>query len=282
MGFGADHEVRRLRHEIGLRMRFGAVRRLVARKAVWPCVVALLASGGIWLARAQQERPRVETKFTIGRVRYTVPMSGMSGFGRRGGRGGGGGEPPWAHDWPNSEENFMKILAEVTRIDVNPGGHVISFDNDEVFKYPIGYLCEVGYLNLSDQEVANMREYLLRGGFLIVDDFRGWDAMANFQYQMRRVFPDRSLEELPHTHPIFTCFYDISSLNLAPPPIYGGQYVPSYFGMFDDNRRLMMVVDYNNDISDYWEWSANPFYRMEETNEAFKYGVNYVMYALTH
>jgi hypothetical protein len=275
------HSVRGFMREIGIRLKHRAVWRLFARKAVWPFAAILSISGGIWLARAHQERPRVETKFTMGRIRYSTPMYGF-GFGRRGGGRGGGGEPPWGHDWPNSEENFMKILAEVTRIDVNPGGHVISFDNEEVFKYPIAYLCEVGFLNLSEKEVANMREYLLRGGFLIVDDFRYDDALANFQYQMKRVFPDRSLEDLPRNHPIFTCFYDVSNLYMAPPPIYDRRLVPAYFGMFDDNRRLMMVVDYNNDISDYWEWSANPFYRVEDTNEAFKYGVNYVMYALTH
>lgn len=248
-------------------------------KTVWLLAAVLAVSGGLWLARAQQERPRVETKFTMGRIRYSVPMRQGFGFGRR---GRGGGEPPWGHDWPSSEENLMKIMAEVTRIDVNPGGHVVSFDSEEVFKYPIAYLCEVGSLNLSDKEAANMREYLLRGGFLIVDDFRGEDALANFQYQMKQVFPERDLEDLPRSHPIFTCFYDISNLYIAPPPIYGRRFVPAYLGMFDDDRRLMMVVDYNNDISDYWEWSANPFYNIEDTNEAFKYGVNYVMYALTH
>jgi hypothetical protein len=96
---------------------------------------------------------------------------------------------------------------------------------------------------------------------------------------MRLVFPDRSFEELPRTHPIFTCFYDISSLDIRPP--YGG-LPPQYLGMSDDSGRLMMIVDYNNDISEYWEYSANPWYPIADTNEAFKYGVNYVMYALTH
>jgi len=246
------------------------------RKTAWVSLAVLLISGGAWWVQAQQELPRVENRFTMGRVRFST---GFSGFDRRGGGRRGGGYAPWAHDWPNSEENFMKILAEVTRIDVNPGGHIFGFDDEDCFKYPIAYLCEVGFLNLSPQEAHNMREYLLRGGFLIVDDFRGSNELNNFLYQMRLVFPDRSFEELPRTHPIFTCFYDISSLDIRPP--YGG-LPPQYLGMSDDSGRLMMIVDYNNDISEYWEYSANPWYPIADTNEAFKYGVNYVMYALTH
>jgi hypothetical protein len=125
-----------------------------------------------------------------------------------------------------------------------------------------------------------MAEYLLRGGFLIVDDFRGYRELENFRYQMKQVFPDRSLEELPRTHPIWTCFYDISGVDIEPP--YSNFLTPQYFGISDDNGRLMMVVDYNNDISEYWEWSDDPLTPIEESNEAYKYGVNYVMYALTH
>lgn len=218
-----------------------------------------------------EELPRNESKFTLARIYFDVSM-------RRMGRMGGSG-PAWSHDWPSSEENFMKIVAEVTKLDVNPGGHIISFQDDECFKYPIAYLCEVGELNLSEEEAKRMSEYLLRGGFLIVDDFRETRALYNFQRQMQMVFPDRSLEEVPPTDPIWTTFYDISDLKIVPP--YGGQ-MPQYLGMRDDSGRLMMIVNYNNDISDYWEWSGDPFMPIDETNEAFKYGVNYVLYALTH
>ena len=174
----------------------------------------------------------------------------------------------------------MKILAEVTKLDVNAESFVVSFEDEEVFKYPIAYLCEVGYLDLSEREAHNMREYLLRGGFLIVDDFRGERDLDNFKQQLKLVFPERSLEEVERTNPIFNCFYDIS--NLFPLPPYARQLVPQYLGMKDDRGKLMMIVDYNNDISEYWEWSNDPFMPIEQTNEAYKYGVNYVIYALTH
>jgi hypothetical protein len=263
------------------RLEGRTIRRFLRLKSVWAVLTLALLSVGGWWARAQQELPRNETKFTMARVYYSVPSPGRGGFRGWGwGPVGAGNGPPWSHDTPRSEENLMKIMAEVTKLDVNPGPHITSFQNGDCFKYPIAYLCEVGYLNLSDTEVRNMREYLLRGGFLIVDDFRGARDLNNFIYEMRLVFPDRSLEELPRTHPIFTCFYDISKLDIPPP--YSRNFMPQYFGISDDNGRLMMIVDYNNDISEYWEWSADPFFKIEDTNEAFKYGVNYLMYALTH
>ncbi len=227
--------------------------------------------------RAQQfdEMPRDESKFTFGRIYYDVPM--RRGFGRMGGDFG----PSWSHDWPRGEEHLMKIMSEVTKLDVNPSGHIISFQNDECFQYPIAYLCEVGDLNLSEEEALRMAEYLLRGGFLIVDDFRGFRALENFRYQMKKVFPDRSLEELPRTHEIWRSFYDISDLKIRPPSFYG-YLMPQYFGISDDEGRLMMVVNYDNDISEYWEWSDDPWAPIEESNEAYKYGVNYIMYALMH
>jgi hypothetical protein len=240
------------------------------------CLAIVAASILSLGAQGQQEVPRKESKFTMGRVFFDPPMS----FRVMWGPVGAGTGPPWSHDWPRSEEHFMKIVSEVTKLEVNPGGHIISFQNDDCFSYPIAYLCEVGSLNLSDQEVHRMAEYLLRGGFLIVDDFRGERDFYNFRNQMKKVFPDRSLEELPRTHQIWNCFYDISDLTIEPP--YSKFLTPQYFGISDDRGRLMMVVNYNNDISDYWEWSDDPLMPIEQSNEAYKYGVNYIMYALTH
>ncbi len=257
-------------------LRAGKFHVPVAAKVLKILAAALLgiAFMGIYGAQAQQEAPQNESKFTMARIRYTV--FDMGGWGPLGsGRG-----VPWSHDWPRSEEHLMKIMAELTKLDVNSEGHITSFETDDAFRYPIAYLCEVGYLDLSEKEARNMSEYLLRGGFLIVDDFRGDRALENFRRQMKLVFPDRALEELPRTHPIWTSFYDISKL--FPEPPYAKNLRPQYFGMSDDKGRLMMVVDYNNDISEYWEWSSDPFMPIDQTNEAYQYGVNYLMYALTH
>lgn len=170
--------------------------RFIRRKAVWPVLAAALLSAGVYWAYAQVELPRNESKFTWGRVRFTYPP-----YRRWPGAIGDGNGPPWSHDWPRSEENLMKIMAEVTKLDPNPGGHIFTFETDDCFKYPAAYLCEVGYLQLSQKEAHNMREYLLRGGFLVVDDFRGQREMYNFVDQLRTVFPERNLEEVPRTGP---------------------------------------------------------------------------------
>jgi hypothetical protein len=251
----------------------------ICRGWLFLALIVVLAGEAFW-AGAQFQPPIDMKKFTLARVRFTSGLSGW--FGGRGRRGRGGGAP-WAHDYPSSERNFMKILAEVTKLDVNSDGHIVSFDSEDIFKFPIAYICEVGYLDMSETEVQNMREYLLRGGFLIVDDFRGERDLYNFVQQMKMVFPDRSLELIPKDHSIFNCFYDISDLKLPPPPTYRYEYLnPQYYGMSDDKDRLMMVVNYDTDIGDYWEWSHDPFWPISETNEAYKYGVNYVMYALSH
>ena len=244
------------------------------RRAVYFSLVSCLLAAGFWVLVAREDSAPLKSRFTMARIRYAVPPFSFWG------PVGAGNGPPWSHDFPRSEAHFMKIMSEVTKLDVNPEGKLVTFEDDEVFKYPIVYLCEVGYIDLSEREAQNMREYCLRGGFIIVDDFRGERALANFKQQMKFVFPDRSLEELPRSHQIWTCFYDISKLFPVPP--YGQFNVPQYLGMSDDKGRLMMVVDYNNDISEYWEWSDDPFRPIEQTNEAYKYGVNYVMYALTH
>jgi hypothetical protein len=253
------------------------LRYLIRRKTLLICIgismfsILCLAAGIPDL----REAPRKESKFTFGRIYFESPV-----IPKFMGPIGSGNGPAWSHDWPRSEEHFMKIMSEITKLDVNPSPHIFSFQNDDCFKYPIAYLCEVGYIHLSPQEAHRMAEYCLRGGFLIVDDFRGDYELNNFKNEMKKVFPDRSLEVVPKTHPIWTCFYDVSKLNIEAP--YQRRFPPQYYGMSDDKGRLMMIVNYNNDISEYWEWSDNPLYPIDESNEAYKYGVNYVVYALTH
>ena len=168
-------------------------KRIISLATLSLCALA----AGFWGLRAQEEQPRNETKFTMGRIYYTVQsmrFMGPIGDGRFG--------PPWAHDWPRSEEHFMKIMAEVTKLDVNPGGHIMSFETEDCFKYPIAYLCEVGYLNLSEKEARNMAEYLLRGGFLIV--FQILDpAELNFDFTDNAQFIDLETRAEMHVIPDF-------------------------------------------------------------------------------
>lgn len=198
--------------------------------------------------------------------------------------------PPWSHDYPIAGRHLMKIVSEVSKVDATLDANepIFRFGDPHLYKFPFVYLAEVGYMNLNEQETAGLREYLLRGGFVCVDDFRGDEQLANLNYYLKRAFPEPEyqLKKLDLAHPVFNCFFSIKTLDL--PPIYGGGYVtretqqPAFYGLEDKTGRLMMVINHNYDVSDFWQWSDNAFRPIEETNEAYKFGVNYLIYALTH
>ena len=210
-------------------------------------------------------------RFTFVRLRFDP--AGFGGF----------GQAPWAHDYPRADVHLMQILGELTalapRVD---GSNVLATDDQELFKYPFAYICEPGFWSQSEKEAAALRDWLLKGGFLIVDDFRGAD-MENFQEQMRRVLPAAELLPLDASHPIFHAFFDFETLDFSAPTFR--RYKPVFLGVFENNDRtgrLLAVVNYNNDIGDLWEFSDTGWLPVDMSNEAYKLGINYVMYALTH
>lgn len=236
--------------------------------------------------------PPYNGKFTFVRIRYDIgdPGSGLRGFG--GGRGRGGGwmrEPPWAHDYPRAETNFAKIIEALTLVDTYTQGYsgrVLSLADPEIFKYPVASIIEVGYWNPTEAEVLNLRKWLLKGGFLVVDDTRqdrGFE-FQNLQAQMARVLPDHDILLVPKDHPIYDSFFRISDPQALVPP-YGG-HVPVYLGVFEHNDplegRLMVMINFNTDLQEYWEFADAGYYPIDLSNEAFKLGVNYLIYAFTH
>lgn len=192
----------------------------------------------------------------------------------------------WSHDYPEAGLHFSKILSELSKLQVvlDENEFIFSFADPNLMKYPFAYMCEVGYMQLTDEEVTGMREYLLRGGFLLVDDFRSPRQMQNFEYYVKQAFPEPEyqMKPLDITHPIFNCFFSIKTLDVRPPYNQGGR--PQFLGIEDKHGRLMMIINYNNDVSDYWQWSGDPFQPLpaEDTQGAYKFGVNYAFYALTH
>jgi hypothetical protein len=225
-------------------------------------------------------------RFAFARLRYDQGVSpdelgGGRFFGRRG-RGGQG--PPWSHDYPRAERNFMKILSEITTIDpyTGPlGGIIVAIGSPDLFKYPVSYMAEAGFWTQTDDEAKNLRAYLLKGGFIIFDDFRGND-WANFEAQMKRILPDVRMVEIPLAHPIFHSFFDILTLEFRQ---YYDRDLPYFIGAYlenDPNKRLLFIANYNNDVGEYWEWSDTGWTPIDLSNEAYKLGVNYIIYALTH
>ena len=250
--------------------------------------VAIAASAAAaqdgWFRRERSRQPPPEVdgntpydgRFTFVRLRYASGLSGFGGFRRS-------REAPWAHDYPRADVHLMKILDELTMLAPRmEGSNVLALNEAELFEFPFAYMSEPGFWQPSDAEVAGLRAYLAKGGFLIFDDFRGSD-WYNLEQQMRRVLPDSRFVELDGTHPVFHSFFDIDSpLDFVPP--YGAE-PPSFLGIFEANdprNRLMVVANRNNDLGEYWEFSDTGFVPIDLSNEAYKFGVNYVVYAMTH
>jgi hypothetical protein len=209
------------------------------------------------------------------RVRYATSFGG---FGRR----GGGREPAWAHDYPTADIHMMKIVNDLTTVGPHvDGSNIYSLDDPELMNHPIAYLSEPGAWSMSDEEATGLRTYLLKGGFLIVDDFRGNDWW-NLEEQMRQVLPEHRFQQLDVTHPIFNSFFEIKTLDFL---ISYSQYAaPTYWGIFEDNdptKRLLAIANRDNDLGEFWEYSDTGLDPVDFSNEAYKFGVNYFIYGLT-
>lgn len=198
------------------------------------------------------------------------------------GRFGRGMSQAWDHDFPRAEQNLQTILKELTLVDANTEGSLIlTLDDPQLFKYPIAFMWEPGFWTMSDAEAARFREYLLKGGFAIFDDFEH-EQWNNFEVQMRRVLPEAKFFKLDRATRIFDAFFRMKTIDF-PHPMYG--ILPTYYGVFEDNdpsKRLMLIANHNNDVAEYWEWSGAGLFPVDPSNEAYKLGINYVVYAITH
>jgi hypothetical protein len=243
----------------------------VSRTKIGLCVLVALISA-VAAGSAQRWRVRIEpnvsydAQFTFVRIRYTV-------YGRSG----------WEFDYPAMERNLMTMVRELTTIVPHvDGSNIHTLDDPELLKYPIAYLSEPGYWLPSDAEVQGLRTYLAKGGFLIVDDFmRG--EWYNFERQIKRVLPDAHIHELEVSHPIFQAFFRLTTLEMSYPHDAGLR--AEFRGIFEDNdptKRLLVIINYNNDIGDYMEWSGAGWWPVNITNDAYKLAINYLVYGLTH
>jgi len=252
---------------------------------LWAMSYGLFLLGGVPALAAQRfgrvngeaalyapPNPRYDGRFTYARIRFTQSCCVM---------GDRYWDVKWGHDYPQADQHFPKILQELTTMRIRTEASVIvTLDDPELFKFPFAYLCEVGYWLPSEKEAAGLRSYLLKGGFIIVDDFEG-NHWLNFEAQMRKALPEYRLIPVPATHPIFDSFYRIESLDFRDAN-FGT--LAQFFGIFENNdpaKRLMMIVNYNYDVSEFWEFSDRGMFPIDLTNEAYKLGVNYAVYALS-
>jgi hypothetical protein len=218
--------------------------------------------------------PPYDGQFTFVRLRYGPPVPYAAQ------------RIPWSHDYPAGEQHFMQIMNEISylhpKIDAS---NVMALDDPDLGHYPLVYMSEPGFWVITDSEADAFRAYLQKGGFVIFDDFAenrgGWNYFTSI---MGRVLPGAKWVELDGSHPIFHSFFEIPDPQALLPP-YDRDLQPIYYGLFEDNdpaKRLLAIANFNNDISEYWEFSDTGFAPISDTNEAYKLGVNYIMYGMTH
>ncbi len=201
------------------------------------------------------------------------------------------GRPTWAIDYPKADRQFLIGLKKLTGIDASGAEHPMRLDDPALRRYPLLYAVEVGYMALTEPERQGLRDYLLAGGFLIVDDFWGTWEWSNFEQEIRLVLPECSIVEVPLYHPVFHVFYDLEEIVQVPnvrQGIMGGPtweqdgYFPAFRGILDENGRLMVAINWNSDLGDAWEWAENPWYPLRFSTFAYQLGVNLIVYGMSH
>ncbi len=199
-------------------------------------------------------------------------------------------ERPWQIDSPAAERHFLQGLRRLSNIDARSKEEYVSPLEDNVFDYPWMYGVEPGHWDLTIEEAERLREYLLRGGFLMLDDFHGSVEWENFMRGMRLIFPNRPVVDLSPDDPVFHVLYDDEPGEQIPglQALYSRRTYeqdgvePKWRGVYDDEGRLMVMINWNMDLGDAWEHADMPDYPERYTAMAYRMGINYVIYAMTH
>jgi hypothetical protein len=214
---------------------------------------------------------RYTGQFVFSRIRYGAG----TGWGFRG--------STWAHDYPRADQHLSRILHDLTTIDAILGGsNVFDMTDPEIFRHPIIYLSEPGYWVMSDEDARNLRAYLLKGGMIIFDDFEE-DHLLNVEAQMRRSLPELRAIEIGIEHPIFDTFFKMRTIDFPHP--MENRLRARYYAIFERNDpagRMLALINHNSDLAEYWEWSATGMFPIDITSDAYKLGVNYIVYGMTH
>ncbi|HWB02896.1 MAG TPA: DUF4159 domain-containing protein [Verrucomicrobiales bacterium] len=235
----------------------------------------------------------VKDVFTFVRIVYSSGYGYGGGYGRR--RGGG-----WRTDLPDSDLNLSWRLQQMTSMKVDPDGRNIRLTDPELKDFPFIYIVEPGSLYLSEEEATALRNYLLNGGFLMLDDFWGDSEWENCEENLKKVFPNRSFKELEMDHPIYHCVFEIKQKWQVPnidvganSEFNGVTWEYNHDGdtqtvhhkvITDDKERVMVIACHNTDNGDGWEREGESDYYFHNFSEkvAYPLGINILFYAMTH
>jgi hypothetical protein len=201
------------------------------------------------------------------------------------------GGTSWSQDYPRADRHFAQALRRLTRIHARSVEQPVNLDDgDDVYNWP--WLCagEMGDWKLTDAQAARLRDYLLRGGFLMLDDFWGTEEWDRFNETMKVVFPDRPIVEIDNNDSIFHTVFDLDDRYQIPGEwalrrgtLYRNDgSVPHWRGIYDDRGRVMVAISFNSDIGDSWEWADDPHYPEKYSALGIRIGVNDVIYSMTH
>ena len=246
--------------------------------------LTLIGVTRVWGQSGESEPPRAVREapgeFQFVRLMYTAIRYGQGNWRRE----------KWRTDWPDAEYHFLKGISRLTRVAAAEEPRILTPLDQSIYDFPWIYAVEVGYWHLNAQEAARLRDYLLRGGFLMVDDFHGAWEWSSFLASMQRVFPDRPIVDIPEDDEAFHVIYDLDHRIQIPSRMYtytgqtwekGGK-TPHWRGIYDDKGRLMVSINFNMDIGDAWEHADWPDYPENMTALAYRFGINYLIYAMTH
>ncbi|MBI1897117.1 MAG: DUF4159 domain-containing protein [Acidobacteria bacterium] len=263
---------------------------------------AVLLAACLWSALYgfQQRRPRYyslfydnapvvtppdageKTEFAFARMRYPSYGRGPGGIWAMRGN--------WTIDFPKADRHFVQGVRRLTRIHTRSVEEIVDLSGDQPYDWPWLYVVEPGHWELTEAQAAKLRDYLLRGGFLMTDDFHGTFEWKVFMESMIRVFPDRAVVDLDNSDPIFHVLYDLAERFQVPGVVTFGtgrtyEYdgvEPRWRAIFDDKGRIMVAICHNMDLGDAWEHSDNPEYPENAASLAYRIGINYIIYAMTH
>jgi len=242
-------------------------------------------------SEAPESEFSANAEFHFLRVEYNDDRGGGFGGGFRSVSRRGRASGWWAQDWPDADEHFTKGVQRLTRVDAGDPQHV-SLTDEKLFDYPWIYATQTGYWQLSDAETTQLREYLLRGGFIMTDDFWQEQEYGVFQETMNRVLPGQPITDIGLEDSVMHVLYDIQQKDLTFIPgsrhLRGGRVVqppgtmPAWQAMYDPKNRMVVAVNFNTDIGDAWEFADVPYYPEAMTTLAYRYGINYLVYSITH
>jgi hypothetical protein len=197
----------------------------------------------------------------------------------------------WTQDYPRADRHFSQAVRRLTRIHVRSAEQPINLDENEEFDLPWVYAVQVGEWGLTPRQGKELREYLLRGGFFMADDFHGNEERQVFEDSMKLIFPDRPIVEIPDDDPIFHVVYDLKDRFQVPGQAHlrqgckncedGGRGA-HWRGIYDDKGRVMIAASYNSDLGDAWEWADDPYYPEKASSLAIRIGINDIVYSMTH